>query len=676
MLKRWVVVFAVIAAPALAHAQRTLLIAGGVYEDRPALALRTSLLPLGGVTVRLYRDNAVVDTTRTKADGLYAFRVGSNGDYSVAVDSRSIRADAWAEQTFGPAGAQCARPDGTTIANQSEGPCFGGRSSKSDDPSSLATSEHVALVKLDGPVANIDFAFSFDVVTTTADGDGIQGSFRQFLSNANAIPGPDRMRFVPLTYAPEQRDPTMGTPQHWWTITFGSPLPQLKDGDTLIDGVARNFLSSASVANVHPGRLGDSRTIEPEDLKPDRLQKPELELVVTGSEGIVCAARCAMRDFAVRGAPVAVAMRADARVEHVLIGASPDGTPAATRGTVGLQIDDGLTIAHNVLVTAQSNLGIAVGPKGRLQGDRLDVSRCGEPTSGGGIALLSNGSEIHTSVVSDNSGAGIVLGTTDGRNPVSGNVIDGSTISSNQAGVVLSPGATRNAITRNDIMWNRLGGVTVAPFDDKPVPVENRFSANRYDENGLRPIILNLNAEPNSLARAGNCDRVANAANTGISAPLITSTELAGEDTASPRVTIRGRACPGQVVELYQSFVTSSVREKVADMPRIRGVRTETETITNQERELTLPSIGEFNYLGAANTMSDGTFEATFPFLIVKETERATLDVERDTDVWAHDVLRSAKPSERAFSAIAIDTAGNTSEMSVRRRVEKRVANR
>jgi uncharacterized protein DUF1565 len=686
MLKRWVVVFAAAAAPMLAHAQGALMLGGGVYEDRPSLALRTDLvLPLGGVTVKLYRDggdhapsadDALVASTKTKANGLYTFRA-DRGDYWVVVDSKSIHAGAWPEQTFGPAGALCARPDGTTVTIQSEGPCFGGRTAASDDAASIATSEHIATVKLDGPLSNVDFAFSFDAVTSAADGDGIQGSFRQFLVNANNVPGPNRMRFVPLTPAPEQRDPIMGTPQRWWMITFNTPLPELKDQDTLIDGVARNYLSPASATNDHPGRVGDSPTIEPEDQAADRLQKPELELVVSGAEGIVCTSRCAMRDFAVRGATSTLVLRADARVEHVLIGASPDALPAAQRSNVGMQIENGLTIAHLVLVTAQSNVGIAVGPNGRFEGDHLDVSRCGTPTSGGGLALLSNGSEIHSSVFNENSGAGIVIGQPDGSRPVSGNVIDGTTISSNQAGVVLSPGVTRNSVTRNDIMWNRLGGVTVAPFQDKSAPRENRLSANRYDENGLRPIVLNLNTEPNTLARASaSCDHIASAANLGISAPVITSAKVEGdENSVNNRVTIRGRACPGEIVELYQSFVTSSVREKVAEMPRIRGVKTEAETITTQERNISLPSIGEFNYIGSANTASDGTFEATFPFNIVKRTEAKGEDVDRQTDIWAHDVLRAATPTERAFSAVAIDAAGNTSEMSVRRQVEKQVAN-
>ena len=233
MFKRWVVVFAAAAAPMFAYAQGSLLIAGGVYEDRAALALRKDLLPFAGVTVRLYRDNTLLATTKTKQDGLYAFRVDQKGDYMVAVDSRTINADAWPEQTFGPAGALCARPDGSTVTIQSEGPCFGGRTVKADDASSLATSEHVAAVKLDGSLANLDF--SFDTVTNTADGEHIQGSLRQFLTNANVVKGPNRMRFVPRR-RPEQRNPTMAA-QYWWSVAFATPLPELKDEDTLIDGV-------------------------------------------------------------------------------------------------------------------------------------------------------------------------------------------------------------------------------------------------------------------------------------------------------------------------------------------------------------------------------------------------------------------------------------------------------
>jgi hypothetical protein len=661
-----------------AGAQRAGVIAGGVYDDQIALAVRPNFVPAAGVAVKLYRDggdrtptadDAISATTRTDAAGVYVFPSLPPGDYWVVVDSRSFGHGAWPEQTFGPAGSLCARTDGSTAATYFEGACMGGRSFASDDASALVTSEHVALATPTEAASRVDFAFSFNVVTTIADGEHIQGSFRQFLANANSIDGSSRMRFVPLQAAPEQRQVTMGTPPRWWSIVLGSALPELHDADTVIDGTAYSYLSPASIANVNPGGVGERPTVKPEERSLPRIDKPELELTLAGGTGIVCAARCGLRAFALHGAPTAVITRADARIEHVLIGASPDAV-SADAGEIGLQVESGLTVARYLLVTTQTRAGVLVGPSARLDGERLEVSRCGDPLSGGAVVLLSDGSSIRSSTIAPNGGAGIILGSLDGATPAHGNTIDSSTISGNQAGVLFGPGSSRNVITRNDIMWNRLGGVTNAPYE-KDAPRENRLSANRFDENGLRPIILNLGAEnPNVLAPgASNCERVSTAVNSGILPPRVTSVHMS-QDANVERVTIRGSACPGEIVELYQSFVTSGVRDKQAELPRIRNEQADArETLTAQEREMALPSVGEFNYLGATNTGSDGAFEASFPLPMITETEDDPRNDE-ETNIWARQVLPGADPSDRAFSAIAIDKAGNTSEMSVRRKVD------
>lgn len=661
-----------------AHAQLT--IAGSVYEDKPALALRQHFTPVAGVTAKLYRDggdripsadDTPVATATTNQAGVYELRAPRAGDYWVAVDSRTIRADAWPEQTFGPSGALCANPDGDARATYFEGPCFGGRTTASDDASALTTSEHVAGVTLRDTAIDVDFAFSFDVVTSTADGERVQGSLRQYLLNANAIDGPNRMRFVPLQHAPEQRETIMGTAPRWWSILLSSPLPEVTGGDTIIDGTAYNFVSPASIVNVHPGRLGEPPTIRAEERQTVRQEKPELEIVATGAAGVVCTGTCAVRSLAIHGAATPLHLRASARVEHVMIGAAPDGNEVRG-GAIGLRIDAGTTIARYVLVAAQSAAGIHVGGDARLDAERLEVAHCGgvDPrNAGAGIVLLSDGSSIRSSLLAMNLGPGILIGAADGSDPASGNTIDGCTLSGNEAGIRLAPGSSRNVITRNDIMWNRLGGVSVAPFQTD-APRENRVSANRFDENGLRPIVLDIGAaEPNVLMRpAENCTRSAEQPNGGISPPRIDSVRVRDE-----RVVVRGRACPGEIVEIYQSYVTSGVREeRSSEMPRIRSDQTERESMSNQGRALGLPSIGEFNYLGATNTGADGTFEAVFPFpaLVVSQRTRSGIDGNEELDIWAKEIMPGAKPEERAFSAIAIDAAGNTSEMSVRRAVD------
>jgi hypothetical protein len=673
---RWVAVVCAAVIPMIGNAQARV-IAGTVYEDRAALAVRENFVPAAGVTVKLYRDggdrtptadDSIAATDTTDAAGSYVFPTMPRGDYWVVVDSHTLKpAVAWAEQTFGPGGSLCARMDGTPQSTYFEGACVGGRTTASDDASSLITSEHLALVTAETG-GGVDFAFSFNVVTSTADGDRIQGSLRQFVVNANAVIAPSPMRFVPITPAPEQRRPTMGVPLRWWAITLTSPLPELQDADTVIDGTAYSLLSPASVMNAHPGRLGEAATVRPQDRTIPLIEKPELELTLTGENGIVCAARCGIRAIALHGAATEVIVRADAQIEQVMIGASPEGAPADL-GSIGLQIEQGSTHANHLLVSLKTRAGVLVGPGAKLDGERLEINRCGDPQSGGGIVLLSDGSSIRSSVISANPGAGIIVGSLDGTTPGHQNTIDNSTISSNQAGVLFGAGSSRNSVTRNDIMWNRLGGVTSAPFESTP-PRENRLSANRFDENGLRPIILNLSSEnPNQLSRSANtCDRIPTAANNGISSPRLTDVRVS-VDANLARVTVQGKGCPGETVEIYQSFVTSGVRDKVPDLPRIRDEREGRETLTNQQRENALPSVGEFNYVGATNTAADGTFEATFPLPVISASPETTATTE-ETNIWANDVLQGAAPNDRAFSAIAIDPAGNTSEMSIRRGVD------
>ncbi|MDQ3283400.1 MAG: right-handed parallel beta-helix repeat-containing protein [Acidobacteriota bacterium] len=678
---RWAVVLCAAFAAAGVRAESALVVAGGVFQDRAALAVRANFVPAPNVRVKLYRDNGdrvpnatdvPLASARTDASGVYVFRSIAPGDYWVAVDSHSFAANAWPEQTFGPAGSLCAQPDGSSRTTWFEGACFGGRTAASDDANALATSEHVAFVSLRESATAVDFAFSYDAVTSTADGANVQGTLRQFIANANAVSGANSMRFVPIERATERTAADLGVPPRWWTITLASPLTELTDPDTTIDGTAYNFLSPASKSDVNPGRYGESATIKSDVPIVPRLEKPELDIALAGTDGLVCATRCGIRAVALHGATNAVVARNGVRFEHVLVGATPDVLPSAPFGTTGVQIEKGLAIARQLLVTAQTRAGIIIGREAQLDAENLDVTRCGDPARGAGVLLLSDGSTIRSSTIASNPGVGILIGSPDGSAPANGNTIDGCTIAGNQAGVIFGPGSSRNVVTRNDIMWNRLGGVTSAPFENASLaPRENRLSANRFNENGLRPIVLNLAAEnPNELARgAESCERIATAANGGIPVPVITAVNVMAEGNAA-RVTIRGRACPGEVVELYQSFVTSGVREKRPELPRIRDEKKEgRETIGNQQRAFALPSIGEFNYLGVANTAADGTFEATFPLPLLTQNKVIQGEME-ETNIWASQVLPGAQPSERAFSAIAIDPAGNTSEMSVRRLVE------
>jgi len=658
-----------VCSPLLAQTPGT--ISGTIYLDPPALAVRGQFIPTSAV-VKLYREDGSVVATTTTTNGHYQFSALPAGDFWVAVDSKSIRSSAaatahvWAEQTFGPSGAVCAQPNGSTRTNFFEGTCAGGRSLASDDASAFATSEHVARVASGS--ADVDFAFSFNIVTSIDDSaiTPIQGSLRQFIENANALAGPNAMRFVPLTTAVLAHEGVgLALPQRWWTMTLKSALPAITDGATTIDGEAHSILSTASVVDVNQGGIDEPPYLRLGDRGNDpREEQPELEIVASGAEGLVCDAACEVRGLAIHGVANAIVMRADARIEQVVIGAHADIEDGPRAGNVGVQVERGTTTMRFVYVVQQQTAGIAVAARGaRIDADYLQIMRCGTPASGAGIVVLSDGSTIRHSRISANYGAGVVIGSPDGTQTANGNVIEDSIISNDLAGIVLTPGSSRNAFTRNQITWNRVAGVTASPYGANP-PQMNRISANIFDENGGRPIALNAEEKSDTLgATTGTCGRIDTLANHGINAPLVESAERSSD---LKTVTITGRGCPGQTIELYRSYLSADIR-KSNDNTRLLRKAKSGETITMEQHELdTYPSIGEFNYVLTSVVGADGTFTITVPIDIPVRKTRGPRP--GDAIVTDEDALRGNE-SDRAYSAIAIDAEGNTSEMGARRSV-------
>jgi hypothetical protein len=662
-----------------------LTISGTIFDDPPAVALHERFVPIPGAVVRVYRDGAgdhPLATLRTGTAGWYAFHAAEPGVYWIAVDSRSIgSAPAWAEQTYAPAGGVCTQIDGTTYERSPAGPCFGGRLiGKSDDASSLATSKHVARVALRDVAPGTDFAFSFNVVTALDDYDSddhpIQGSLRQFVTNANAVRGPNEMRFVPRVKASETPNKTIvGIPAVWWTIQLRRPLPELRDPGTAIDGRAYSFVAPNSPLDPNRRRIGsEERTTAKSSSDVEKWLNPELEIVAPGDEGIVCSASCAVRNLALYGAASSIVLRADAAIERVIVGAHADATALGKFGTAGIQIEEGTTSAREVYVADQRTGGIVVTAAGaRLAAERVEINRCGDPQSGAAIVLLSDGSTIHSSVLEQNFGAGIVLGLPTGTQPVARNVIDSCTISGNAFGIVLSPGASDNFITSNVVLWNRFGGIIAAPFEASGAPVRNRIDMNRFDENGGRPISLDPKQPANqSMPESATCEKRPGQANAGVAPPRITSVHLEKDSAGKEVIVVKGEACPTMTVELYQSYATTQIRDKSQEVPKLHATNEklrERETIVYRNHQ-DYPSIGEFNPVSSAKVNSDGHFQFVVP--VVRPT--ATKGVrgnEQDFEFRFGD-FTVADPADTAFAALAIDAEGNTSELGVRHLVKGR----
>ncbi len=236
-----------------------------------------------------------VTTVQTGAGGDYSFPGLSSGKYFVVVDSKTVRStalatsysDIWAEQTYGPAWRSCADGLGGTVVVVPAGPCYGGRrAGTSDDLTTwYSGTEHLAIISVAGAdVNNVDYGFSFSVVTTTAGGDAqdddpavnlrsVQGSLRQSITNANTITGANAMRFVPA----EASNTTDGT-NYWWRIAVTDLLPTVTDDDTTIDGRAFDFTDGATVLDTNTAQIGAGVAVGTEGTYTTPTLDPELEI--------------------------------------------------------------------------------------------------------------------------------------------------------------------------------------------------------------------------------------------------------------------------------------------------------------------------------------------------------------------------------------------------------------
>ena len=253
-------------------------ISGRVLHDVDGDGDVDEQLGLGGVEVRLYTDfgnellgdgdlDNPVQTRTTSESGEYEFTdlevgetyfvvvngstLGSQLDYNFNFDANEFfnNNNVFGEQTYASEGALFDRGDGQEFTT-TDGAFFGGRTTDGSDAardlSNTGGFEHVIRsFETTENQTDVDFGFSFNVVTNTRGGDlsdddpssdrSIQGSLRQFIVNANAIVGDNAMRFVPIV------DPTFTsefTFHDIYQIDVVNALPVITDAGTSINGIA------------------------------------------------------------------------------------------------------------------------------------------------------------------------------------------------------------------------------------------------------------------------------------------------------------------------------------------------------------------------------------------------------------------------------------------------------
>ncbi|WP_087821270.1 GEVED domain-containing protein [Photobacterium aquimaris] len=247
--------------------------------------------------VHLYRDDDndgvpsagdVLVTQQLAINGSYSFTTLPLATYFVAVAPPKL-SGALAEQTYAAsntyANAFCdANGDGAVgdTPRTTSGACYSGiDGDRADATSNSTTREHITKVDLSfasGNQANVDFGFSYNVVTNT-DNSG-QGSFYQFIRNANTLSGANSMRFVPTVPANDSDGSA-----DWWVITPTSNLTTItgtNGAETTIDGTAYSHSDGTTVVDANPGNYSEIQTVGSSDgcsvETIPALAKPELQI--------------------------------------------------------------------------------------------------------------------------------------------------------------------------------------------------------------------------------------------------------------------------------------------------------------------------------------------------------------------------------------------------------------
>ncbi len=475
---------------------------GSVLEDVNGDAQLFDSIGVSGATVKIYREDGVVGMSSgdrfiaeglTDASGNYTFDgLHADTNYWVVVDSKTVATaealnsgylsdDLWAEQTYGDGAAK-----------------FGGLTAGvSDDASNLLTSEHVSQVALvRSNASNVDFGFSFNVVTNSLGGGAqdddvasnqrsVQGSLRQFITNANSIDIANAMRFVPTQTA----DRVNGADETW-EVLVAVALPSLTDDGTSIDGRAyltdgiTRYNASASTHGFS-GVVGvGSDGIEGTGDEDVLVQLDAAELEISDVAGIanglyIEASDSEVRDIAIHGfgilgsetgnIHVAGSSVSNVHIHHNMIGSrshdfvAPNTAASQSYNILIANADQG--VIENNLIGFASYAGIKItGESNLTDGANNWVIRDNEIKSNGsnaqwldGIDLNydTRGTVIQGNLIANNNGYGIDTWNGLGEITISNNTVTGNGGTSGDMGGIRLFGS--NNIVEHNIIANNAG---------------------------------------------------------------------------------------------------------------------------------------------------------------------------------------------------------------------------
>ena len=674
--------------------------AGHVYEDPNGDGNMDDKKPIEGVKVKLFSSGGNLEAeTTTDSNGYYYFANLNTGDYYVVVDSKTVspveglnsgyfQGDVWAEQTWVNApsqGESYAKGLCDTDADSSTDPeqvagthvCFGGAyGDRSDDASDIDSAEHKALVHvgLDN-LSDVDFGFSFNVVTNVNDRDddsgngrSCQGCLRQFIQNANALSGSNYMRFVPAV----QRNSG-----DWWTVTLNLvddsnnlyALPPIKDPGTTVDGTAYSYQDGTTVLDTNGGSVSAPGTVGVDQNSLSPYEKPELEVDGNskGSVFTVDASNVEVKKVAVFNtgwdsdkypSAVKVLSGSGVTVSDCFLGTKADGTfPDVDKAAMeGIHVRAGadVHVDHNY-IAGEADAGISMEGTGTVERNYISrVGREAQCADGISFEFIKDSPTIRNRdsvVVRDNyiersaaygveswgaPGAFTISDNTiveSGRGNENGDVCGDGNLGTTELGGIRLFGSG-SLVEKNVIHDNSGSGVVVVALDSSTPSKQNTITRNVFYNNGGISIDLDQthvegtggSVNPNGDGVSPN-DGQKNSGqqNAGLDYPIFTAVVL-NENTLH--------------VEGYVGTEGSKIQETMT----IEVYKADDDGNNNGEvvsgDGLSVPHGEGHWYLGSCATNNDGTFSC-------------------DIDVSGKDVSEGDK-----ITGTATDGDGNTSEFS------------
>ena len=474
--------------------------------------------------------------TTTDANGFYQFTdLEVGGTYFVVVNSLTLgehfeingllnsnfsAEDVWGVQTYASEGALFDRGAGQEV--HSGGAFYGGYDiNQSDSPDIVDNFQHIIRhSSLSVDAIDVDFGFSFNVVTNTRGGDlqsdsvnlnqSVQGSLRQFITNANGIVGGNEMRFVPVVDASQ----TLSTGDIW-RIDVANVLPTITDAGTSINSLGYHTDGSLIATNPFQLSLGGGSLgfgVADDILGP--ASRPLLELSGVGlannEAGLFATAdqfevsNLALVNFrtgiAVDGEDVR-----DTAIFDNFIGVHADGTEATALQTNGVAVvgaDDGRIEGNYIVdfrrvgVNIDGQLGTIDQAENWLIGSNYVFNRDGFAAfaTSDGISLTggTEGATVINNRIENSNEFGIELWNNRGAITILGNTITGAGSVRTADGIVLGGGIgltfDGNVVQGNEIL-NSVGtgilvrGTALSGGTDIVSATGNLISQNYFEAN-------------------------------------------------------------------------------------------------------------------------------------------------------------------------------------------------